>query len=205
MNFLKSIAMTIVDFETTGIASHGTISKGGVSRYPNEPWQVGWVSFVDGHVMRETQKSAYLKIDASRPFNKFAPGRHSQIRDVLHESPSLADLWPEISKALLGVTLVAHNVATERGILAKAFPLHRFGPWVDTLTLSRKAWPGLASYALEDLLERFGLSGRVAESCPGQAPHDALYDAVGAGVLLEHLLAQPGWDVLRVEDALCSN
>jgi DNA polymerase-3 subunit epsilon len=98
--------------------------------------------------------------------------------------------------------LVAHNVATERGILAKAFPLHPFGPWVDTLALSRKAWRGLESYALEDLLKRFGLSGYVAEYCPGLESHDALYDAVGAGVLLEYLLNQEGWEKLRIGDGL---
>jgi len=189
MNFLKSIIMTAVDFETTGT----------VPQYPNEPWQIGWVSFADGTVVKETRKSAYLKIDASRPFNRFAPGRHAQLRDTLHDAPSLAELWPEVSKALVGVPLVAHNAATERAILSQAFPLHRFGPWVDTLTLARQAWPGLASYALEDLLDTFGLSGRVAACCPaGLEPHDALYDAVGAGVLLEHVLAQPGWGDLAL-------
>ena len=192
MKLLKSIPMTIVDFETTGT----------VPRYPNEPWQIGLMSFENGGIVKETQKSSYLKIDVARPFNKFAPGRHSQIRDVLQDAPTLTELWPEVSKMLVGVPLVAHNVATERTILSKTFPLHHFGPWVDTLVLSRKAWQGLPSYALEDLLNRFGLTERVLRHCPGLEPHDALYDAVGAGVLLEHLLSQTGWSELRVDDVL---
>jgi len=170
--------LTAIDFETTGT----------VPGYPNEPWQVGLVTIEDGKIIEESRFSSWLKIDAKRPFNKFAPGRHSQIRDVLADAPTLAELFPELSKRILGVSLIAHNTATERNILTKAFPLHPFGPWVDTLTLAREALPSLPSYALEDLLPVLGLTDEMRKLCPDTAPHDALYDAIGAAMVLGKIM-----------------
>ena len=169
--------LTAIDFETTGT----------VPGYPNEPWQVGLVAIEDGKIIEESRFSSWLKVDAKRPFNKFAPGRHAQIRDVLADAPTLAELFPELSKRILGVPLIAHNAATERNILAKAFPLHPFGPWVDTLTLAREALPNLPSYALEDLLPVLGLTDEMQRLCLDTAPHDALYDAIGAAMILQRI------------------
>jgi DNA polymerase III epsilon subunit-like protein len=80
----------------------------------------------------------------------------------------------------------------------RAAPLHRFGPWIDTLRLVRKAWPHLASAALEDVVMGLGLRPRVEALCPGLAAHDALFDAVACGLLLEHFLALPGWQDVTV-------
>ncbi|MBQ3810030.1 MAG: hypothetical protein II839_04340, partial [Kiritimatiellae bacterium] len=48
-------------------------------------------------------------------------------------------------------------------------------------------------HALEDLVPALGLLPRLLALAPGLAPHDALYDALACGLLLRHLLAQPGW------------
>ena len=77
-------------------------------------------------------------------------------------------------------------------------PMHRFGVWIDTLKIARKAWPGCASYALDDLVVTLNLKPRIDGLCPGRAAHDALYDAVASAMLLEHLLSQPGWGGLTV-------
>ena len=187
--------LTALDFETTG----------SVPGFRNEPWQIGLCSLdfpadpastlpppddIDG---------SWLRVAADRPFNRYAPGRHAQLRDVLAESPLLSDLWPDLAPRL-SLPLVAHNIGTERSVLADAFPLHPFGPWIDTLVLSRLAWPGLSSYALEDLVPHLGLLDELTELCPHWAPHDARYDAVAAALLLRHLLAQPGWNGLSPEE-----
>jgi len=164
--------LTSIDFETTGA----------VPGYPNEPWQIGLVAIEDGRIVEESRFTSWLRVDAKRPFNKFAPGRHSQIRDTLAEAPTLVELWPELTKRILGIPLIAHNAATERNILTKTFPLHPFGPWVDTLTLARETLPGLPSYALEDVLRALDLMDEMARLCPDTAPHDALYDAMGAAL-----------------------
>ena len=89
--------------------------------------------------------------------------------------------------------MAAHNAATERKYLQQAFPLHRCGPWIDTLKLARIAYPRLPSHALEDLATALRLTGQVQAACPGREPHDAVYDAVACAVLLVHLLGQDGW------------
>jgi DNA polymerase-3 subunit epsilon len=180
--------VTVLDFETTGV----------VPGYPNDPWQIGLMT-VCGTPEAASLEGHWLRV-GDRPFNRYAPGRHAQLRDTLRDAATLHDLWPELRARLLGRPLVAHNVATERAVLAAAFPLHRFGPWIDTLDLARRAWPGLRSYALEDLVATLGLSVAVSRLCPGLEPHDARYDAAAAAVLLAHLLAQPGWSELTVDD-----
>jgi DNA polymerase III epsilon subunit-like protein len=89
-------------------------------------------------------------------------------------------------------------MGTEKKFLRQAFPLHPIGPWIDTLKLARLAHPDLSSHKLEDLLKHFGLMDQVDRMAPGLAPHDALYDAVACAVLLETLLALPGWSEVSV-------
>lgn len=182
-------AITVLDFETTGA----------VPGYPNEPWQMGWQVVCDGALAGGPPLGHWLRV-GDRPFNRHAPGRHAQVRDVLRAAPSLHDLWPHVRPWLLGRPLAAHNAATEKTVLAATFPLHRFGPWIDTLVLARKAWPGLRSHALEDLVPVLGLSAAVSGRCPGLEPHDARYDAVAAAELLCLVLRQPGWRDLTLED-----
>lgn len=95
--------------------------------------------------------------------------------------------------------MAAHNAASERRVIAQAAPLHRPRAWIDTLKLARVAYPNRASHTLTDLVEGLGLRPEVQRLCPGRAPHDALYDAVGCGVLLLHLLSVEGWRDASVE------
>ncbi len=177
--------ITVLDFETTGT----------VPGWPVEPWQLGLVALRGGRVVAESRTCRLLRVDAERPFNPYAPGRHAQVRHALASAPALADLWPELSEVwLVGRPLAAHNVGTERTVLRRAAPLHPLGPWIDTLSLARRAYSELAGHALDALIPALGLAGRLAEVCPGGAAHDAGYDACACAVLLEHLLALPGWE-----------
>ena len=173
---------TAIDFETTGT----------VPGWPVEPWQIGLCEIsCEGGVTGGF--SSLLGVSAERPFNRFAPGRHALIRDELALSPTLPEIWDELAPRLVGIPLVAHNVGTERTMLRKAAPLHALGPWIDTLKLSRIVAPGLASYALGDVIAHFGLTAAVDAACPGLSAHDAYYDAVACGLLLIHFLSLPGW------------
>ncbi len=185
-------AFAAIDFETTGA----------VPGFPNEPWQVGAVAVPAAADAPPATFESLLRIDPARPFNRYAPGRHAKLRAALAGSPPLPSLWPRLAPLLAG-PVAAHNAATERSLLAAAAPLHVPGPWIDTLALARRAWPGAASHALEDLVPALGLEPRVRALVPGRGPHDALYDAAACAVLLRHLLAQPGWDRLG-PDALAA-
>lgn len=180
-----------VDFETTG----------SVAGFANEPWQIGVAAFGEnGEPAAGRALDSLLRIAPDRPFNRYAPGRHASLRAELAVAPSLAELWPDVAALIKDVPVVAHNIGTERTMLTHAAPLHVPGPWIDTLALARRAWPGRASYALEDLIPELGLAARVEAAAPGRGPHDAYYDAVACGVLLVHLLTFPGWDSATPEN-----
>ena len=65
-------------------------------------------------------------------------------------------LWPAFRSRLAGAVVVAHSAGTEKRFL-RTFPMHGFGPWLDTVVLARRAWPNLPDYSLEALITNFGL------------------------------------------------
>jgi len=182
--------ITVLDYETTG----------SVSGFANEPWQIGMVTLRDGKVDPASMFESLLRVDVNRPFNPHVPGRHTLLRDEIAEAPTTQELWPEIEPRLIELPLCAHNVATEKKVTRSIAPMHQFGPWIDTLRIARKVWPGCTSYALEDLIVILDLKSRIDELCPGRGAHDALYDAVASAMLLQHLLGQPGWSGTTIRE-----
>ena len=180
--------ITVLDYETTGA----------ISGYANEPWQIGMVSLKGGKVEPDSMLESLLRVDANRPFNPHAPGRHALLRDEIAEAPTPQELWPKIEPRLVGLPLCAHNVATEKKCTRAIAPMHQSGPWIDTLRIARKVWPGCSSYALDDLIVLLDLKSNVDVLCPGKEAHDALYDAVASALLLQHLFEQPGWENVTV-------
>lgn len=178
---LENKTLVAIDFETTGL----------VPGWPSEPWQIGLCRFSTApDAPPPVCFSAFLHVPRTRPFNAFAPGRHSLLRDELDAAPSLEEIWDDVSPRLSADALVAHNIGTERTILRKTAPLSRLGPWVDTLAISRRMLPGRASYALEDLVPELGLQDWVKTVAPpGTGPHDALYDAIACAALLRRFVA----------------
>jgi len=185
----REVEFAVLDFESTG----------SVEAYANEPWQLAIVLVSAGRVVADTSFCSLLQV-GPRPFNPYAPGRHALLREDLARAPRLADLWPQVGGWLLGRPLVAHHAATEQKFLGEAFPLHRFGPWIDTLELARIAYPHSPSHRLEDLIDTLGLDALLRLRCPDLAPHDALYDAMACAMLLEHLLALPHWQGVSLDD-----
>ena len=188
---LSEASLVALDFETTGV----------VSGYSNEPWQIGLVALSAGRAELTTGWEQYLKIDPARPFNPHAPGRHALMRDRLALSPTPLDLLPDLQARLGGKVLVAHNCATEKKVLEQIAPMHRFGPWLDTLSCAKKAWPHLASYRLESIIEFLGLGERLGSAFAPRAAHDALYDAAAAALIVERL-CEEGWGDLPLEGLL---
>ncbi len=187
------LEMTVLDFETTGV----------VPGWPVEPWQLGMVAFCGGRVVPESVYESLIRI-GDRPFSRHAPGRHEFCRDALRVASTFPLLWPALQPRLVGRPLVAHQAGTERSVLRRLVPLHTLGPWVDTLRLTRRAYPGLASGGLSDVLGVLGLHDRAVALCPNRPFHDAVFDAVACGVLLEHVLAQPAWQGASLRQLLGS-
>ena len=119
----------------------------------NEPWQIGLVILRDGVVDAASSWEQFMRIDATRPFNPHAPGRHAQLRDVLADAPIREKLLPKLREYLKADARVAHNCSTEQKMLRMIAPMHRFDPEIDTLKLAREA---RARFSLHALIESLG-------------------------------------------------
>ncbi|MFA7256726.1 MAG: 3'-5' exonuclease [Kiritimatiellales bacterium] len=187
---IRNTTLTVLDFETTGT----------VPGFDTEPWQVGAVRLVNGKVDSLHTFETLVRVDINRPFNAYAPGKHHKLREEIAVADEVSKVWKKLEGWVSGVPLAAHNAAVEKKFLRQMAPMHRFGPWIDTLALARQAWPAAPSHKLEDLIAGLHLETRIREICPSGEAHDALYDAVACAVLLEYLLAQPGWGELTIGD-----
>jgi len=119
--------------------------------------------------------------------------------------------WSLFSGLRDGGPFAAHNVAVEAGLIRTVWPHPRacpnfaepgvrladWGPWLDTLPLYRRVYPGLESYGLEALINTFGLQAELDAQakalCPSkrQKYHCALYDAMASALLLARLFSEP--------------
>ncbi|KAB2644252.1 MAG: 3'-5' exonuclease [Verrucomicrobia bacterium] len=174
---IKEASLVAIDFESAG-------ESPGETTYPI---QVGMASMKELQLQPTLFFRSYLQI--GRPVTWRAQQLHGISDHHLKEAPTMQALWPEFKKRLASRYLVAHGHGTERRFL-RAFPMHGFGPWIDTLTLSREMIPGLPSYKLEDLITHFGLLEKLRKILPDFRWHEALSDALACLVLLLHLIQE---------------
>lgn len=105
----------------------------------------------------------------------------------------------------------AHNVSVESGFISAIWPHPKecpnfaqpetsaadWGPWLDTLKIYRRVYPGLKSYGLESLVKMFelqeDLDRQAGSFCPvgRQHYHCALYDALASALLLIRIFSEP--------------
>jgi len=176
-----SIHCVALDFETTGF------TRGEDA----EPWQLGMIRVSAGRPDTESHYETLLKLP---PLPRTRSGTAGEIAPSYSTGSSqLTSQWPELKTWWTGTPLAAHNIATEKNMLERIAPLQSFGPWIDTLVLSKCAYPNLKSHALGDVCEKLKLLDRIETMCPGRSVHDALYDATACAVLLEHLVHLPAW------------
>lgn len=164
-----------IDFESAGTAPGLT----------DEPVQIAIVHC--GAVAPVVALNSHLR--PSRPVTWAARQVHGISDNKLSHAPRLVDLWPQVRSALEGRWVVAHGAATEKRFL-RVFPFHGFGPWVDTLALTRAIYPSLPSHALGDTLAALGLVEKI--TFIGFRWHDAASDAIASLILLQHLIEVGG-------------
>ncbi len=100
----------------------------------------------------------------------------------------------------------AHHASVENGLIKGVWPFTSqspnfisgemdvdWGPWLDTCALYRNLFPGMESYSLGILVEKFGLSDELEEMgkhwCPSKRCffHCAAFDAIAGALLLLNL------------------
>lgn len=172
---VRDATWAALDFESSG-ASPGQ---------PDEPVQVGMAVWSPGGGAPGEFFRAYVR--PSAPITPAAEKVHRISAGAIENAPVMFALWPEFKKRLAGSAVVAHGAGTEKRFL-RVFPFHGFGPWVDTLAISRAVLPELPEHSLGGVIAALGLEEAVGGLCPGLGWHDALFDAVACLVLLRHLV-----------------
>jgi DNA polymerase-3 subunit epsilon len=158
MNFVS------IDFET---AKHSRESA----------CSVGLVKYLDGKVTSTFYSlirppALYIRPD----FTEI----HGLTVDDVKDAPTFADIWDGSIKPFIGnLPLAAHNAAFDMGVLWAVLEWYELEipklPYFCTCSLARHTWPGLESYALTALAERFGIVDNA---------HNALDDAMTCAKLV---------------------
>ena len=172
---IREIPFAALDFESAGERAN----EAGV------PVQIGIAWMQDLTLVPGSFYRSYLK--SERPVTWNAQRMHGISDADLKDAPDLLSLWPELKGRLEKRFIVAHGAGTEKRYL-RAFPMHGFGPWVDTLNLSRRILPGRTSYALSDLADEFSLEEQARVLLPDFRWHEALSDALASLLLLRKLI-----------------
>lgn len=177
---LGQLPVAAIDFESAGAAPGET----------DHPVQVGIVR-VDA-LLQDIQPlrdcfCSYIACD--RPVRWSAAKVHGITTDMLTDAPPFFSLWPELKARLSDCVVLGHNPATEQRFL-KTFPGHGFGPWLDTLVLSRQALPGLTDYSLSAVCDTLGLTPGLQTLLPDRRWHDALFDAAASLEILRFLVRE---------------
>jgi DNA polymerase-3 subunit epsilon len=176
---IQDTEFVAIDFESAGATRGAT----------DEPVQIAWAGMRGTDVRPDSFFASYLHTEA--PIAWSAQKVHGITRDHLRGAPSLGSLWPQVRGALAGRVVVAHGAGTEKRFL-RAFPLHGFGPWLDTVVLARRFLPDLPDHALGTICDALDLSPEVARLVPDGRWHHALFDAVASLLIVRRLVLDLG-------------
>jgi exodeoxyribonuclease X len=147
-------------------------------------------------------------VKPDQPITGFAKKIHGISNDQVADAPVFAYVEADVVKALDASALIGHNAHVDIGVLQR-----KLGDWecpevFDTLKLARRLWPGLPSYRLGALVEKYDLaSGLGAEDQPHRAKYDAIVTArlfvlLAGRRTLEELRNQPSGGAGDDEPAL---
>lgn len=158
----------VLDVETTGL-----------DRQEDRIIEIAWLKVQDGTVIDSftTLVNPECRIPPSA-------SRVNGICDKdVAKSPKYKDIRERVKSELIGATVVGHNVTFDLDFV-KCLLNEAEGQitYADTLTLARRAFPGLSSYKLENLCKSLNLSQ--------QSSHRALQDVASTKELLEVCVAE---------------
>jgi DNA polymerase III subunit epsilon len=161
---VSNLNFTAIDFEVANMRNRASVCS------------VGLVEVRDGVIVQEK----YTLVNPHDEFDPYCVAVHGITPDQVEGAPSFPEIWGEIRTMIEGRTLVAHNASFDLSVLR--FCMETYGleypecTYVCSYLLSRRIWPGLPGYKLNQMAAFHHL--------PGFRHHDALEDARAAAQLL---------------------
>lgn len=135
-----------LDFETATTAA-------------DSPCELG-IALVRGGMVREVRN--WLIKPPQWPF--FSPWNaqvHGIRAEDVADAPRWQEVWPEVRELLLGATVVAHNAAFDMNVLRATLAAQRLAHpafrYFCSMSMARRVWPGLRSYALGAMCAHHGI------------------------------------------------
>ena len=165
----KNAAYVVFDLETTGL-----------SPYKDEIIEIGAVK-VDKEGKVVDTFSTLVK--PAQPVSEFVQNLTGISNEMLKDAPSIYTALPKFVVFVGDEIVVGHNVTFDIAFVQQKAKIYQdikfLNPYIDTVTLTRKVYPGLKSYKLQDLIKEFNLKTYAA--------HRALADVVATQQLYELL------------------
>lgn len=162
-------AYVVFDLETTGL-----------SPFKDEIIEIGAVK-----VNKEGQivDTFTTLVKPARPVSDFIQNLTGISNEMLKDAPSIYVALPRFASFAGDAILVGHNVTFDIAFIQQKAKVYKdmnfMNPYIDTLSLTRKKYPNLKSYKLQDLIKEFNLKTFTA--------HRALADVVATQQLYELL------------------
>ena len=166
------------------------------------------MAIVKGGQVEDVQR--WLIQPPQNEYDGFNIAIHGITPEMTKDSPTIADIWPEILASVGDRPLIAHYAAFDMSVLRNALA-DSGSEWPDltyfcTRALAMRAWPGMVSYRLVDLADACGLTFRhhepgadaataaeLAIACCGFVAERLLTDASRALGVRAGQLSSDGW------------
>ncbi|MDO3408348.1 exonuclease domain-containing protein [Saccharibacillus sp. CPCC 101409] len=133
---------------------------------------VGLVEVKNGEIVDEY----YSLVNPHDDFDSFCIAVHGITPDQVKNSPSFADIWPELRSRIEDRVLVAHNASFDMSVLRRSAEQHNLDlphiQYMCSCLLARKIWPDMPNHKLNTVTRELGLSSF--------KHHDAIEDARAA-------------------------
>jgi DNA polymerase-3 subunit epsilon len=159
---------------------------------------------------RVTDIGRWLIQPPGNDYQGFNIAIHGIMPEVTADSPSMAEVWPEILRWIDGRPLVTHYAPFDLSVLRHSLSASEGDrpklTYYCTCALARRAWPGRLSYRLPDLASECGLvfehhepgadaatAGELAIACCGVAGTTTLEDASKALGMVAGRLTANSW------------
>lgn len=166
------------------------------------------VAIVEGGQVDDVQR--WLIQPPGNEYDGFNIAIHGITPEMTKDSPTIANVWPEVLVSVGDLPLIAHYATFDMSVLRNALADSGL-EWPDltyfcTRALAMRAWPGMVSYRLVDLADACGLAfqhhepgadaataAEVAIACCGLVAERLLTDASRALGVRAGQLSSDGW------------
>ncbi|SDP98484.1 3'-5' exonuclease [Lentzea jiangxiensis] len=133
-------------------------------------------------------------VKPDEPITGFAKRIHGISNEDVLAAPLFAYVEADVLRALDASALIGHNAHVDVGAIQRKLGTWQCPEVFDTLKLARRLMPGLGSYKLSALIEKFDLASGLDSE---EKPHRAKYDAIVTARLFVHLAGRRSIEELR--------